>query len=304
MKIYAPDYYRNFSCIKDKCKHSCCVGWEIDIDEKTLEVYKNINSDFGKRITENIEENEDGSHFILSHNEHCPFLNENNLCDIIINLDENHLCQICSDHPRFRNFFDTRAEIGLGLCCEEVGRIILSHKEKVSLIQICTDENDERYSKDDEIFFHFRSSIIKEIQNRDIPIKQRILGLVSKYDISFPYSSPKKWAEIFMELERLDEKWSELLSKITDKKGALLENPDFEIQAEQLLVYFIFRHLSDGLYDGKLIERLSFAIISVMMIDFVLSVFDNFKTEDLIEISRLYSSEIEYSEENLKKLIQ
>ena len=151
MKIYAPDYYKEFSCIADKCKHSCCIGWEIDIDKKSLEIYKSLKNDFGKRLIENIAENEDSSHFILSKNERCPFLNDNNLCDVILNLGENLLCQICSDHPRFRNFFSSRTETGLGLCCEEAARIILSHKEKVSLIEIAFDENEENYSEDEEI---------------------------------------------------------------------------------------------------------------------------------------------------------
>ena len=39
MKLYAPAYYKNFKCIADKCEHSCCVGWEIDIDKETLDKY-------------------------------------------------------------------------------------------------------------------------------------------------------------------------------------------------------------------------------------------------------------------------
>ena len=31
MKLYAPKYYNEFKCIADKCTHSCCVGWEIDM---------------------------------------------------------------------------------------------------------------------------------------------------------------------------------------------------------------------------------------------------------------------------------
>ena len=32
MKEYIPDYYKDFQCIADKCKDSCCIGWEIMID--------------------------------------------------------------------------------------------------------------------------------------------------------------------------------------------------------------------------------------------------------------------------------
>ena len=54
MKVFAPNYYKKFSCIADKCKHSCCIGWEIDIDDATSEQYKNINTDFGKKLNNNI----------------------------------------------------------------------------------------------------------------------------------------------------------------------------------------------------------------------------------------------------------
>ena len=28
-----PDYYKEFQCIADQCEHSCCIGWEIDVDD-------------------------------------------------------------------------------------------------------------------------------------------------------------------------------------------------------------------------------------------------------------------------------
>ena len=30
-----PDYYPLFHCIADRCRHNCCIGWEIDIDSRT-----------------------------------------------------------------------------------------------------------------------------------------------------------------------------------------------------------------------------------------------------------------------------
>ena len=40
MKLFAPSYYKDFACIADRCQHSCCVGWEIDIDPDTLAHYE------------------------------------------------------------------------------------------------------------------------------------------------------------------------------------------------------------------------------------------------------------------------
>ena len=80
MEIYAPDYYKSFSCIANECKHTCCAGWEIDIDDETLKKYKACKNSFAEQIMENIEETDEISHFILKE-ERCPFLNNDNLCD-------------------------------------------------------------------------------------------------------------------------------------------------------------------------------------------------------------------------------
>jgi len=121
-----PDYYYEFKCIAEKCKHTCCAGWEIDIDEKSLNRYKNDRLDY---ICEG-----EYPHFILDENERCPYLTENNLCRLIIENGEDYLCQICTDHPRFRNYWETITETGLGLCCEAAAELILLRKQPFKLI--------------------------------------------------------------------------------------------------------------------------------------------------------------------------
>ena len=148
MKIYVPDYYNDFQCIKDKCKHSCCIGWEIDIDEDTLDYYKSVKGDFGRRLSDNISY-EDTPHFILGEKERCPFLNSSNLCDIYINLGKEHLCEICSNHPRFVNVFSQREEWGLGMCCEAAANIILNKKSPVKMI--CNSDESKETEEFEEI---------------------------------------------------------------------------------------------------------------------------------------------------------
>ena len=50
MKLIAPDYYPRFRCIADRCRHSCCVGWEIDVDEESLEKYAALPVELGEEI--------------------------------------------------------------------------------------------------------------------------------------------------------------------------------------------------------------------------------------------------------------
>ena len=83
-----PDYCRKFRCIADKCGDNCCIGWEIDIDEKTAEYYEKVGGEFGEKLRKNIS----GNSFVLGENERCPFLNDCNLCEIFINLGEDKLC--------------------------------------------------------------------------------------------------------------------------------------------------------------------------------------------------------------------
>lgn len=36
MKYKVPSYYKDFKCIAGSCKHTCCEGWEIDVDEASV----------------------------------------------------------------------------------------------------------------------------------------------------------------------------------------------------------------------------------------------------------------------------
>ena len=39
MRIVVPDYYDQFCCLAGECTHSCCIGWEIDVDAEALSFY-------------------------------------------------------------------------------------------------------------------------------------------------------------------------------------------------------------------------------------------------------------------------
>lgn len=301
MKIYAPNYYKEFSCIAEKCKNNCCIGWEIDIDPDTMRLYKSIKGPFGKRLSASIDTAET-PHFILSGGDRCPFLNEHNLCDIISELGENCLCQICSDHPRYRNFFSGRIEMGLGMCCEEAVRIILSSREKTSLSLIsCDKEKTEQY-EDEEYFFNLRDKIIAILQNRNLSINDRICKLECEFDISLPNKTIQEWVDFFLSLERLNSKWTDILN-VCRKNEISGDYYDFSVEFEQLLVYFIYRHLADGVYDGMFLERILFALLSFLMIKTIFDCGEK-TTESLCEIARLYSCEIEYSEDNMNKILE
>lgn len=134
MKILKPDFYDTFVCTASRCQDTCCAGWEIEIDEDTCRKYRQAEGSFGRLLRSRISEEEDGDYFILAPGRRCPFLNENNLCDIYINLGEDMLCDICREHPRFYQWFGEYTETGLGLCCEEVCRLLFERKMPVKFV--------------------------------------------------------------------------------------------------------------------------------------------------------------------------
>lgn len=144
MKLRVPDYYEEFACIADRCKDSCCIGWEIDIDEDSYEYYKEIPGEIGARLQTSMILTEDMEHsFRLVEHGRCPFLNDRNLCDLCIELGEEALCEVCTEYPRFSLEYGEVLQKTLSLSCEEVGRIFFSKEEPVSFIERSLGECEE-----------------------------------------------------------------------------------------------------------------------------------------------------------------
>ena len=311
MKYIVPDYYKEFNCIADKCLHSCCIGWEIDIDKATHKKYGHIDNNFGRRLNESIEIDNGVPFFKLDSHERCLFLNKNNLCDIILNIGEDYLCQICRDHPRFRNFYSDRIEIGLGLCCEEAARIIIEQNSPTHLILLSDDGQIIEIDKDENDFLCERNKIFSIIQDREKDFTLRIQELQSLYSIKLPEKSIDEWVEFYLQLEQLDPIWTTLLlelKKHSNEINSIKTTEKFDICFEQILFYFLYRHLADSLDDGRFFQRILFAIHGTYFIDLICRLYiiknKDLKVKDIIEISRMYSSEIEYSEENINSLLE
>lgn len=102
-------------------------------------------------------------------------MNGKNLCDLILYGGEGMLCQICTDHPRYRSFFSERTEIGVGLCCEEAARLILTRPEKTTLVVTGEGELDE----EETALLTLRDRLFTLAQNREEPIERRIEQILS-----------------------------------------------------------------------------------------------------------------------------
>lgn len=297
MTTITPNYYKDFHCIADKCTRSCCVGWEIDIDEDTMEFYNSLDGKVGELVRKCISY--DGEpHFELKSDERCPLLLDNGLCTLICELGEGALCEICSEHPRFYNYYTYAEEIGLGMCCEEAARLIMTSKENFNLVSL--DGKIPEFTVEEQSLLSLRQKAIDIMANRDEDISIRMKKLKKLWGGKMPYSDTKRWSEFYLGLERLDDKWTEIILSL-GQADADIENfsgydKETQIALEQLAVYFLYRHVT-ALYD-EAYEKIGFAYVSCAFISALYKARGTNGIKDLIDIAVMYSSEIEYSDAN------
>ena len=295
MKLYAPRYYKNFKCIADKCKNSCCIGWEIDIDKTTLEKYKKLKNGYGATIMSTVSM-EETPHFVLSTCERCPHLDENGLCKIIINEGEEYLSDICREHPRFYNYTSV-CEVGLGISCEEAARVILSSPEYSSydlVGEVDADFDGVEFDGKSE-----REEIYKILQEKTLSYIDRLDKIYKKYEIDM--GNDECWKEKLDSLEYLDPKNKELFKNYSSKI-----RPDREETNEYLerfLAYFIYRHCTEAYDIYDFISRLSFCLFIERLLASLICKENAQDLNDTINLAIIISSEIEYSDENTSLLI-
>ena len=311
MVFRVPSYYKNFRCIADKCPDNCCRGWEIDIDEDTLDYYKDLKGPMAEKIRASISE--DGS-FVLNEEGWCPLLNEKGLCEVCLTLGEDSLSEVCTEYPRFTTEYPKTREKVLCLSCGEVGRIVFSDTEQIGFDEQILSEDYDEYEWEDgddelaEKLESVRSHAIGLLQDRSRPIAERIavyLNYCCQMQKELFETVPKGMEE---ELKAFyhEENYEKTHRAFME---AQMEN---EYQYEHLMVYYTFRYFMRAFYDNNLLEKAQFAVASFLMVrDMDVMVWmkngQKFDLQDRIETTKVYAKEVEHSEENrpvLKKLYE
>ena len=175
MLYIVPDYYKEFQCTADKCPDTCCAGWQIVIDEQSLEHYKKIRGKFFLRVLSSIDWRK--SVFRQDKEKRCAFLNDHNLCDLYSAYGEKSLCRTCRQYPRHTEEFEGVREITLSISCPEVARILMNRKAPVTFLSY-EKEGEEEYEDFDPFLFSIledaRTEMIRILQDRELPIRTRV----------------------------------------------------------------------------------------------------------------------------------
>lgn len=323
MRTRCPGFYFKFQCLASKCSDTCCAGWEIEIDEKTETLYKNISGDFGNKLKANIENGQ----FKLLPDERCPFLTPNNLCEIYSTLGKNSLCAICKEHPRFKEWFGDYMEQGLGLCCEEAIRLLLN-ETSLEFVSFNSDETIISLSEEDLFFrdkiFNHREKIFSILKNRTINFKERLITVF--YEIksfeeeNFPLllknnSSEENdfsltlshWVKILGETESLGKSWDKVLASIQTKTISNISPQALfsDVEKENIVIYLLFRYYAKTLYEGNFSEKFKFALFFLIILENFANELANDSVGNIkINAIKMLSKQLEYSENNLYFLFE
>ena len=129
--FFVPEYMQDFECIGKDCIDSCCIGWNVEIDKKTFKKYENSQNKKIKLISQQFlvktDTKSDISYGKLAdHNNCCPFLSEEKLCNAYSLLGKENLSIGCSTYPRVIKKFDKIGFIAGDLSCPEIARLCLN----------------------------------------------------------------------------------------------------------------------------------------------------------------------------------
>lgn len=136
--VIEPDFYGDFHCIGGQCSFTCCKEWKIAVDHETKKRWRKM--DVPSTVLENgrVPENacrstldkaqlsqfvvkKDGGEIIeLLPNMRCPFLEDSELCRLVLDYGEACLSETCHVFPRETHEFSDRTERTLVSCCPEI----------------------------------------------------------------------------------------------------------------------------------------------------------------------------------------
>ena len=272
-----PVFCRGFQCRAGSCSHTCCAGWDIDVDEESAYRFMTYTGEIGRIMKRYLAEKDSGYQILLNEERKCPFLQQDGLCKLIREKGENALCSICTEHPRFYIETDNMLLCGLGLSCEEACERFLEEKDFV--FDLSGQEKTAGFSELMETGGFY-------CPQKDYP------GQPAGYDF-------QKYLDAVRKTEYLDPKWKAMLDGLSQKRAdqVTLHGRNEREVLNRIYQYILYRQ-------ATLLTRENgdsacrFAQMNTALIDALSQEYDTLK-----EIVRIWSEEIEYSTQNVGILI-
>lgn len=304
MKIVKPTFYKTFKCIAGDCPDSCCQGWEVDADSDSLEYYKTLDNslEIKKRIDSVLSKDEfDNTIFTLAPKKRCPFLNDENLCDMHIAIGGEHTPYTCRTFPRFIYDFGATREIGISFSCPVASDMMYNTEsfdfetDINSDLPTLNDIDAEKYF----LLYKGRTEAYKIAKDKNKSIRERLndlldLGVLLQEKL-FPYDEGGDditFFDVFKIPELINPEWKEKVENFSLKQVSDTQSN------ENILMYFLYKYLMQAVYDDDALSKIKMAVLGVLI--------NTYFGEDSWTV-HLWSKETEHSQYNMdryKKLLK
>jgi len=316
-----PNFFHEFHCLAGSCPRSCCIGWEVEIDDDTAAAYRAVTTPMGEELRASLQTDAEGALCFPLDGARCPFLDSENLCRIHRQLGQEYTSITCREHPRFTEDFGTLQEISLSASCPEAARLLLADS---TLLTFCEESlSDTTHAEEDPWLspllavrdfalallydrtqpVHRRTAqdlllaveaqpLLDEDRAEDLPSLCRGVPDVPPAPQDVPTLFPD-FLDTLAGLEILEADWLPLLKSAAARGGCLPES-----RLERLTAYFLFRWLLKAINDGDLLGRVQLSLASALTVEYLSG-----HTASPEEALYRYCREIEHCQENIDALL-
>ncbi len=326
--------YNSFLCAADNCEATCCTGWQIEIDDTTLNRYKAMG--FDKEV------DYEQSTFLWNEEGYCHFLRDDGLCKLVLSGGEENLCYTCHMYPRHIEEFEGVREYSLSMSCPTVAEQILKQTEIQYFDETEDDEVDElEYDPAEQqmydLLFALRLRIFAVLSQKNLPLTDRcgfFLSMIysfqeeidfadeeypfdmdeflAEYDerisageyenFAFSEEATKQYFETLEQWEYLDKSWGEEIEKLK----AVLFNSDARQLSQEFNSKFNFGAKLEQIiwyfiytyFCGSIYDEYYFAQAQLAVARWLLNG-KEITEEEICKIAYEYSRELEHSDENI-----
>ena len=202
-------------------------------------------------------------------NKRCPFLNDENLCDMHIAIGEEHTPVTCRNFPRFIYDFGGTREIGISFSCPVAADLIYNSDESLSFDTEINSDLPTLNDIDAELFIKLKQARTKAfsiIQNPQKPLNIRLCELLDfakelQKDIDDYEEGGEEisFEEVLNNPELINPEYREKLENFKQKS---IENSLFN---ENIAAYFIYKYFLLAVFDKDVLSKAKMAAVGVLI---------------------------------------